>query len=110
LLFSGVVLLPNNIQRRNFLSLLGEKEGKEQRKQTSDGNPVNVGNADTKGANVNNWKPENSNDNIGVVLSRKFHQKYKALPFWEGFFYKIVFENNLFSQINFIKNWVFLNT
>jgi hypothetical protein len=55
------------------LSLLGEKEGKEQRKQTSDGNLVNVGNADTKGANVNNWKPENSNDNLGVVLSRKFH-------------------------------------
>lgn len=55
------------------MSLLGEKEGKEQRKQTSDGNLVNVGKANAKGANVNNWKPENSNDDIGVVLSRKFH-------------------------------------
>jgi len=38
--------------------------------QSSDGNLVNVGNSDTDGANVNNWKPDNSNDNIGVVLSR----------------------------------------
>ncbi|OGH51585.1 MAG: hypothetical protein A3H17_00895 [Candidatus Levybacteria bacterium RIFCSPLOWO2_12_FULL_37_14] len=78
MLFSGVVLLPNNIQRRNILFLLGEKEGKEQQKQTSDGNLVNVGNSDTDGANVNNWKPDNSNDNIGVVLSRKFRKLIKG--------------------------------
>lgn len=62
------------------LSLLGEIEGKEQRKQASDGSLVSVGNADAKGANVNNWKPDNSNDNLGVVFSRKFYKPIKGSP------------------------------
>lgn len=65
--------------------LLCEIEGKEQRKQTSNGNLVNVGNTDAKGANVNNWKPENSNSNIGALFSRQFHQSQKALPLQESF-------------------------
>jgi hypothetical protein len=73
------------------LYLLGDKEGKEQRKQTSNGNLVNVGNADTKGVNVNNWNPDNSNDNIGVVLSRKFCKSKKAfLIKQEGFCLEVV--------------------
>ena len=38
--------------------------------RTSEGNLVNVGNADSKGANVNRNKPRNSNDNLGVVSVR----------------------------------------
>lgn len=36
----------------------------------SDGNLVNVGNFDAKGANVNNDRPDNRNDNLGVSFSR----------------------------------------
>lgn len=36
----------------------------------SDGNLVNVGNFDADGANVNRWNPDNTNDNLGVLLSR----------------------------------------
>ena len=37
---------------------------------SSNGKLVNVGNFDRDGANVNDWNPRNSNDDIGVVLSR----------------------------------------
>ncbi len=47
---------------------LGWKSVKNRR--TSDGNLVNVGNFDADGANVNNWKPDNSNSNLGVSFSR----------------------------------------
>ncbi len=36
----------------------------------SDGNLVNVGNFDDTGANVNNDRPDNRNDNLGVSFSR----------------------------------------
>lgn len=36
----------------------------------SDGNLVNVGNLDDKGANVNRNDPDNRNDNLGVSFSR----------------------------------------
>lgn len=36
----------------------------------SDGNLVNVGNFDSDGANVNNDRPDNRNDNLGVSFSR----------------------------------------
>ncbi len=39
---------------------------------SSDGNLVNVGNFDRDGVNVNNDQPDNSNGNLGVVLSRNF--------------------------------------
>lgn len=38
--------------------------------QDSDGNLVNVGNADSDGTNVNGNRPDNRNDNLGVSLSR----------------------------------------
>ncbi|HSW98191.1 MAG TPA: hypothetical protein VLF89_10275, partial [Candidatus Saccharimonadales bacterium] len=56
-------------------SSLVKQEGKGQRKQTQDGNLVNVGKSDAEGANVNNWNPNNTNDNLGVVFSRKFQIK-----------------------------------
>lgn len=34
-----------------------------------------MGNFDSNGANVNRNEPDNSNSNIGVVFSRKFHKK-----------------------------------
>jgi len=37
---------------------------------SSNGNIVNIGNADSSGVNVNNWNPDNHNDNIGVCSSR----------------------------------------
>ena len=42
------------------------------KRRNSDGNLVNVGNADADGANVNRWNPDNSNDNLGVAFSRSF--------------------------------------
>ena len=38
---------------------------------SSDGNLLNFGNADANGANVNRNNPDNSNDNLGVVSSRR---------------------------------------
>ena len=38
--------------------------------RSSDGNLVNLGNADPDGVNVDNDNPRNSNDNLGVRLSR----------------------------------------
>ena len=38
--------------------------------QASDGRLVYVGSADSGGAGVDSWLPEDSNDNVGVVLSR----------------------------------------
>jgi len=38
---------------------------------SSDGNLLNFGNADATGANVNRNKPDNSNDNLGAVSSRR---------------------------------------
>ena len=42
----------------------------------SDGNLVNVGNFDAKGANVNNDRPDNRNDNLGVSFSRSVPRLY----------------------------------
>lgn len=44
-------------------------EGKGQKKRSSSGNLVNLGNSDSNGINVNNWKPDNSNPNIGIYVS-----------------------------------------
>lgn len=43
-------------------------------RRSADGNLVNVGNFDANGANVNNWKPDNVNDNLGVSFSRSLYQ------------------------------------
>lgn len=40
------------------------------KRRDSDGNLVNVGNFDAKGVNVNRNRPDNSNPNLGVSLSR----------------------------------------
>lgn len=38
--------------------------------RSSDGNLVNFGNFNADGANVNRWKPDNANDNLGALFSR----------------------------------------
>ena len=43
---------------------------KETEKSASSGKLVNLGNSDRNGMNVNNWKPNNQNTNMGVSLSR----------------------------------------
>lgn len=40
------------------------------KKRSSSGNLVNIGNCDENGANVNRWKPDNQNDNLGASFSR----------------------------------------
>lgn len=40
------------------------------KERDSDGNLVNVGNFDADGANMNRWNPDNTNDGLGVLLSR----------------------------------------
>ncbi|MDO8482774.1 MAG: hypothetical protein Q7S86_03080, partial [bacterium] len=42
----------------------------QKKRRSSDGNLVNVGNFDADGANVNNWNPDNSDDDLGVSFSR----------------------------------------
>ncbi len=44
-------------------------------RRSSEGNLVNVGNFDDKGANVNRNKPDNHNDNLGVCFSRSVQLK-----------------------------------
>jgi len=52
------------------------KMGQDNRR-SSDGNFVNVGNADSDGANVNRNSHDNRNDNLGVCLSREsFSSKF----------------------------------
>jgi len=41
---------------------------------------VNLGNADADGANVNSNQPDNSNDNLGVLLSRSLKPKGAPAP------------------------------
>ena len=41
-------------------------------KMSADGNLVNAGKCDPKGANLNRWNPDNTNDNLGVFLVRNF--------------------------------------
>lgn len=71
-------LLPNKIQERENINLLGSKSQLpviiDDNKQLldSDGNRVNVGNFDSNGLNVNNYRDDNRNDNIGVSSSRNF--------------------------------------
>ena len=51
----------------------------------SDGNLVNVGNFDTDGANVNRWNPDNTNSDIGVLLSRSVDKgNTNILPLMHG--------------------------
>ncbi len=60
------------IQRASRLktqSLVAE-DGKNEKKRSSDGNLVIVGNFDADGANVNRNDPRNVNDNLGVSFSR----------------------------------------
>lgn len=48
----------------------------------SDGNLVNLGNFDSKGANVNRRNPDNANSNLGVCFSRsvqKLLDKFQAV-------------------------------
>lgn len=46
----------------------------------SNGNRVYVGNFDSNGFNVNNYSPDNSNDNLRVVLLRQFSLENQMLP------------------------------
>ena len=48
---------------------------KDKRRLTSDGNLVNLGNFDSNGLNVNRNRPDNWNDNLGVVSSEVLGKK-----------------------------------
>lgn len=52
------------------------------RRRNADGNLVNVGNFDADGANLNNNRPDNPNDNLGVCSSRSASQKEDNRPLW----------------------------
>lgn len=56
--------------------LLPKTEKCKKIRRNSDGKLVNVGNFDSNGANLNDWNPDNSNDNIGVSFSRSLRPDY----------------------------------
>jgi hypothetical protein len=43
-------------------------------RRSRNGNLVNFGDADEDGANLNDWNPQNANDNIGFFLSRSVNE------------------------------------
>jgi hypothetical protein len=43
--------------------------------RSRNGKLVNIGNADSDGATVNNWNPRNSNGHVGFFLSRSVAEK-----------------------------------
>ena len=64
-----------------------------QQDYSSDGNLVNVGNCDAKGANVNRNSPDNQNDNLGASLSRNAGKKDSQKPL-----YGVFVEGSIFIQ------------
>lgn len=77
------------VSRVRAQTLVAE-DGKNEKKRSSDGNLVNVGNFDTDGANVNRNDPRNANDNLGVSFSRS------ANPFFILLFFKRGIEGDFF--------------